>query len=119
MYPIGGGPPVHSPLRLDAAILSRTRSPITSRSNCANDSSTLRVSLPMLLGVQRVELQIQVMLGGFAGIDRAAVCLSRCVHGASPAAGLFRFLSGTRRPKNRGPFQFVPVISPAIKVRLG
>src|SRR6516162_3216905 len=36
------------PLRLEAAILSRTRSPISSRSNWANDSSTLSVSRPML-----------------------------------------------------------------------
>ena len=36
------------PLRLEAAILSRTRSPITSRSNWAKDSSTLSVSRPML-----------------------------------------------------------------------
>ena len=36
------------PLRLEAAILSRTRSPITSRSNWAKESSTLRVSRPML-----------------------------------------------------------------------
>ena len=35
----------------DAAILSRIRSPVTSRSNCANDSSTLSVSLPMLVVV--------------------------------------------------------------------
>ena len=33
---------------LDAAILSRTRSPITSRSNWANDSNTLSVRRPML-----------------------------------------------------------------------
>jgi hypothetical protein len=33
---------------LEAAILSRTRSPISSRSNWANDSSTLSVSRPML-----------------------------------------------------------------------
>src|SRR5262245_24890373 len=36
------------PLRLEAAILSRTRSPISSRSNWANDSRTLSVSRPML-----------------------------------------------------------------------
>src|SRR5438445_585447 len=36
------------PLRLEAAILSRTRSPITSRSNWAKESSTLSVSRPML-----------------------------------------------------------------------
>ncbi len=41
------------PLRSDAAILSRTRtrSPISSRSNCAKEGSTLRVSRPMLLVV--------------------------------------------------------------------
>jgi hypothetical protein len=33
---------------LEAAILSRTRSPISSRSNWAKDSSTLSVSRPML-----------------------------------------------------------------------
>src|SRR3984893_8651827 len=42
------GPPTQRPLRLKAAILSRTRSPITSRSNCAKDKSTLRVRRPML-----------------------------------------------------------------------
>jgi hypothetical protein len=36
------------PLRLEAAILSRTRSPMSSRSNWAKDSSTLSVSRPML-----------------------------------------------------------------------
>ena len=36
------------PLRLEAAILSRTRSPITSRSNWAKESTTLSVSRPML-----------------------------------------------------------------------
>jgi hypothetical protein len=35
-------------LRFEAAILSRTRSPITSRSNWAKDKSTLSVSRPML-----------------------------------------------------------------------
>jgi hypothetical protein len=38
-------------VREEAAILSRTRSPITSRSNWAKDKSTLRVSRPMLLVV--------------------------------------------------------------------
>src|SRR5271167_3140615 len=46
-YPIGTVPPIQIPLRLEAATLSRMRSPITSRSNCANDSRTLRVSLPI------------------------------------------------------------------------
>jgi hypothetical protein len=39
---------ISMPLRLEAAILSRTRSPISSRSNWAKDSSTLSVSRPML-----------------------------------------------------------------------
>jgi hypothetical protein len=44
----GNGPPTQIPFRLEAAILSRTRSPITSRSNWAKDSNTLSVSRPML-----------------------------------------------------------------------
>ena len=40
-------PPTQSPLRLEAAILSRMRSEVTSRSNWANDSSTFRVNRPM------------------------------------------------------------------------
>ena len=34
-------------LRLDAVILSRILSPVTSRSNWANESSTLRVNRPI------------------------------------------------------------------------
>jgi hypothetical protein len=34
------------PFRLEAAILSRMRSPVTSRSNCANDSKTFSVRGP-------------------------------------------------------------------------
>ncbi len=44
-------PPIHMPLALEAAILSRMRSPVTSRSNWANDSSTFSVSRPMLVVV--------------------------------------------------------------------
>src|SRR5262249_13012720 len=40
-------PPTHSPLRLEAATLSRMRSAVTSRSNCANESNTFRVSRPI------------------------------------------------------------------------
>ena len=40
-------PPTQRPLRLEAAILSRMRSEVTSRSNWANDSSTFRVSRPI------------------------------------------------------------------------
>ena len=40
-------PPIHQPFFFDAAILSRMRSPATSRSNWAKDSKTLRVSRPI------------------------------------------------------------------------
>src|SRR5437588_13096529 len=46
-YPSGGTPPIHIPFFFEAAILSRMRSPMTSRSNCAKDSRTLRVKLPI------------------------------------------------------------------------
>ena len=44
---------IHSPLRLEAATLSRIplRSAVTSRSNCAKDSSICSVSRPMLVAV--------------------------------------------------------------------
>src|SRR5262249_2258882 len=38
LYPSGTIPPTQSPLRLEAATLSRMRSAVTSRSNCANES---------------------------------------------------------------------------------
>jgi hypothetical protein len=46
-YPRGNGPPIHIPLALLAAILSRMRSPVTSRSNWAKDSRTLSISRPI------------------------------------------------------------------------
>src|SRR5947208_12176711 len=46
-YPSGGTPPIHIPFFFEAAILSRMRSPMTSRSNCAKDSRTLRVKRPI------------------------------------------------------------------------
>ena len=39
------------PVRFEAAILSRIRSAVTSRSNCAKDRSTFRVSRPIELVV--------------------------------------------------------------------
>ena len=42
-----GTPPIHMPFRLEAAILSRIRSPVTSRSNWAKDSKTFSVRRPM------------------------------------------------------------------------
>src|SRR6266853_5515851 len=46
-YPSGTIPPTHRPLRLEAAILSRMRSEVTSRSNWANERRILSVSRPM------------------------------------------------------------------------
>ena len=46
-YPSGRLPPIQIPFFLEAAILSRMRSPVTSRSNWAKDSSTLSVSRPI------------------------------------------------------------------------
>jgi hypothetical protein len=43
----GTMPPTHNPLRLEAAILSRMRSEVTSRSNWANDKSTFSVNRPI------------------------------------------------------------------------
>src|SRR5215208_4442512 len=48
---MGGLPPIHMPFAFDCAILSRMRSAVTSRSNCANDSSMFNVSRPMLVVV--------------------------------------------------------------------
>src|SRR5205807_10493952 len=98
---------------------------------------TLYVSLTGLpLGVQGIELQVQVMLGRFTGVDGAAGQLGGGIHGrASPAflgplssrllpaacsrAALAPVPSGAiLRPKNRGPFQLVPVMVWAMAVRL-
>src|SRR5882672_2661060 len=46
-YPRGRVPPTQRPFRLEAAILSRMRSEVTSRSNWAKDKSTLSVSRPI------------------------------------------------------------------------
>src|SRR5205085_8579952 len=46
-YPSGGTPPIHIPFCFEAAILSRMRSPMTSRSNCAKDNRTFRVKRPI------------------------------------------------------------------------
>ncbi len=44
-------PPSHMPFFLEAAILSRMRSPVTSRPNWAIDSGTFSISRPMKLVV--------------------------------------------------------------------
>src|SRR5207302_351739 len=74
------------PFFFEAAILSRMRSPVTSRSNWAKDNSTLSVRRPIELLVllaadvrltsfalrrERIEFLLEPFLGGFAGVDRA------------------------------------------------
>ena len=99
----------------------------------------------LALGIQGVELEIEVMLGRLAGVDRTAKHLPfGSLHGCrragsgdlvpfrrepGSAAGLLvpagSFLTsvdpfaGTRRPKKRGPFQVVPVMARAMVERLG
>src|SRR5215470_12814219 len=45
-YPSGGTPPIHIPFFFEAAILSRMRSPMTSRSNCAKDQQNIQGQAP-------------------------------------------------------------------------
>jgi hypothetical protein len=117
----------------------------------------------LTLGIERVELEIEIMLARFAGIDRtalgfwngrlhdlvslssrvtvagAALPLCHCVAitrrdllpvvwakgralgaagSASPGSGETVASLSIRRPKKRGPFQFVPVMARAIVERL-
>src|SRR5947209_5591129 len=56
----------------------------------------------IILGVQRVELLVEPMIGRDPGIDRAADTLyGGSLHGRAPIAGRS---SLSRRPKKRGPF---------------
>src|ERR1700733_14733604 len=65
----------------------------------------------LILGVQRVELLVEAMLGGDPGIDRAA---DRFYRGSlHDRASIADRSSLSRRPKNRGPFHLVPVIAKA------
>src|SRR5947208_3439267 len=57
-YPSGTAPPIQMPLRLDAATLSRMRSPVISLSNCAKDNSMGRLTLNMLLSFAQFEREI-------------------------------------------------------------
>src|SRR6202051_1745421 len=52
-YPTGTLPPIHMPFSLEAAILSRILSPVTSLSNWAKESKTFRVTRPMEVVVFR------------------------------------------------------------------
>src|SRR5438874_7697913 len=66
-YPSGGTPPIHIPFFFEAAILSRMRSPMTSRSNCAKDNRTLEGQAAHR--GRRVELLRHRDEGGTAGIE--------------------------------------------------
>src|SRR5881296_1034962 len=83
-------PPTQRPLRLEAAILSRMRSDVTSRSNWANDSSTFNVNLPMDL----------VVLNCWVTDTKDTACLG--MH--SIAYRLF-LLKTSLRGRNRGGFR--------------
>ncbi|OSM07641.1 hypothetical protein MAIT1_04601 [Magnetofaba australis IT-1] len=65
------------------------------------------------LRLQGVELLVQPLVGGFAGVDGAGN-LGRGVDGGFAAHGLPPF----RRPKNSGPDQWVPVMALATPDRL-
>jgi hypothetical protein len=74
---------------------------------------TLDIGLAGLaLGVERIELEIEIMFGGFTGVDRAAESLPRRVWSHRPAS------VRPRRPKKRYPFQGVPVMARATAERL-
>src|SRR5713226_233988 len=107
------GPPTQMPLRFEAAILSRTRSPMTSRSNCANDNRTLRVSRPMLVVVLKDWVAVRarkVDIIVVYKVDR----LTRSLGDFAKLVELFdqhsvSFVS----IKKRGPFHEVPVMARA------
>src|SRR5258707_853695 len=70
----------------------------------------------LVLGVQRVELLVEPMLGGDPRIDRTADRFDGgSLHGRVSIADRS---SLSRRPKKRGPFHLVPVIAKAILERL-
>src|SRR5262250_2119817 len=82
-YPSGGTPPIHTPFFFEAAILSRMRSPMTSRSNCAKDNRTFRVKRPIELVVLNccvTETKDAPLATGFG--EPAALRLAPAVRGA-------------------------------------
>ena len=70
----------------------------------------------LVLGVQRVELLVEPVLGGDPRIDRAADRFDRSE--PSWPASIADRSSLSRRPKKRGPFHLVPVIAKATLERL-
>src|ERR1700738_1644291 len=70
----------------------------------------------IILGVQRVELLVEPVIGRDPRIDRAADRLyGGSLHDRASIAGRS---SLSRRPKKRGPFHLVPVIAKATLERL-
>ena len=67
----------------------------------------------IILGIERVEVLIEAELGRDPGIDGAA---DRSSNGRRHDVASAEVLS--RRPKNRGPFQLVPVMAKATLDRL-
>ena len=69
------------------------------------------------LGMERIELQIEVMFGGLASVDGAAADFD-LVHAAVSRSPPSPLAGASLRPKNLGPFQFVPVMILAMADRL-
>ena len=69
------------------------------------------------LGMQGIELKIQIMFGGFAGVDGTADGRGPAAHAALSARTPLLPCS-SRKPKNLGPFQLVPVMIFAMAERL-
>src|SRR5258706_16174622 len=85
--------------------------------NPAGMGLTLYISLRgIVLGIQRIELLVESMFGGDAGVDGTADGLDRrSLHDRAPAS---KRSSLSLRPKKRGPFHLVPVIAKATLERL-
>ena len=68
----------------------------------------------IVLGVEGVEVLFEALVGGHPGVDCTANFFrSSRLHDRASFDGL------SRKPKNRGPFQRVPVMAWAIFERLG
>src|SRR5436305_13587540 len=89
------------PFFFDAAILSRMRSPVTSRSNWANDNSTLSVMRPWGLTLSHYYRWVDMggKLGGkfCSALVLAIVALSMCDAQSSNSARLGQCLPAVSR----------------------
>ena len=66
-----------------------------------------------ILGIKRVEVLLEPLIGGLTGVNRTADRLWYGLHDTGTFDGL------SRSPKNRGPFQRLPVMANATFERLG